>query len=156
MKVGMNVNSETPTEEIEQEMFDRATNFIEKRYPKGWGGTAVMYTSDGQYLISVAIETIDSNVGLCIETGALCEATKYDLRVTHSLCVTREDEYSTYKVLTPCGVCQERLRYYGMDVRVGVTVADNELKFVRLDELQPYHWTNAFDDIVMYSDEHRK
>jgi len=140
---------------IEQEMLRLAIEFIEKRYPKGWGGAAVMHTSDGQYLISAAIETIDSNVGLCIETGALCEAAKYDLKVTHSICVTRKDEHSPYKVLTPCGICQERLRYYGVDVRVGVTTKNGEPRFISLDELQPYHWTNAFDDIVMYDDEHK-
>jgi len=139
---------------IEQEMYIRAVEFIEKRYPKGWGGAAVMHTADGQYLISAAIEVIDEFVGLCIETGALCEAAKYDLKITHSLCVTREDEISPFRVLTPCGVCQERLRYYGTGVRVGVTTKEEGLKFVTLGELQPHHWTTAFDDIVTYDDEH--
>ena len=140
---------------IEQEMFRIAKDFIEKRYPAGWGGVAVMHTTDGQYLISVEMKTIDSNVALCLETGALCEASKYDLKVTHSLCVHRKDEHSPYRVLSPCGICQERLRYYGTDVKVGVTTPDNSLKFMTLGELQPYHWTNAFDDIVMYDDEHK-
>ena len=76
--------------------------------------------------------------------------------MTHSLCAHRADEKSPYRVLSPCGICQERLRYYGVDVLVGVTTPDLALKFVRLDELQPYHWTNAFDDIVMYDDEFTK
>lgn len=113
-----------------------------------------MHTADNQYLTSVALNTIDSNVELCIEVGALCEASKYDLKVTHSICVIRENEFSAFKVLTPCGICQERLRYWGVDVKVGVTTKENELKFVRLDELQPYHWTSAFEDIVMYDDKH--
>ena len=137
---------------IEKEMFQHAVELIEKRYPIGWGGVAVAHTADGQYLTSVAINTIDSNVELCIEVGVLCEAAKYDLKITHTLCVIREDEKSPYKVLTPCGICQERLRYYGTDLLVGVTTKDNELKFVPLNELQPYHWTNAFNDIVMYDD----
>ncbi len=141
---------------IEQEMFRRAVELIEKRYPSGWGGAAVMHTSDGQYLTSVALNTIGSNVELCIETGAMCEASKYDLKITHSLCVTRENENSVFKILTPCGVCQERLRYWGTDVIVGVTTEDKKLKFVALNGLQPYHWTNAFNDIIMYDDEHAK
>ncbi|WP_281417227.1 hypothetical protein [Clostridium mobile] len=32
----------------------------------------------------------------------------------------------------------------GQDVKVGVTTPDNTLKFVTLNELQPYHWTNAY------------
>jgi len=139
---------------IEKEMYHIAVEFIKKRYPIGWGGVAVMHTADEQYLTSVAINTIDSNAELCIEVGALCEAAKYDLKITHSLCVVRENEKSLYKILTPCGICQERLRYYGTDLSVGVTTKDNKLKFVPLNELQPYHWTNAFDDIIMYDDKH--
>jgi len=95
---------------VEKEMFQRAVELIEKRYPFGWGGAAVAHTDDGQYLTSVAIDTIDGNAELCIETGTICEAAKYDLKITHSLCIAREDEESPYKVLTPCGICQERLR----------------------------------------------
>ena len=138
---------------IEQEMYCIAMEFIEKKYPKGWGGAAVMHTACGQNLISVGIKTIDGNVDLCLETGALCEADKFDLKVTHTICVVRDDETKPFKVLTPCGVCQERLRYYGVDVLCGVTMPDRSLKFVPLDVLQPYHWTTAFDDIVMYDDE---
>jgi cytidine deaminase len=129
---------------IEQEMYHRAIKFIPERYPKGWGGVAIIYTADDQYLSSVAIETANSSVILCIETGAMAEAHKYNTRVTHCLCVVRDDENSPFKILSPCGVCQERLRFWGIDVKVGVTTQDNSLKFVSLKELQPYHWTNAF------------
>jgi len=142
---------------IEKEMYKRVTDFIDERFPDGWGGAVVMHTKDGQYLISVAIDVIDDSVGLCIETGALCEAAKYDLQITHSLCVHRDEtRKSGYKVLSPCGICQERLRYYGTDVKVGVTTNDETLKFLTLGELQPYHWTTAFDDIVMYEDKKKK
>lgn len=76
--------------------------------------------------------------------GAICEAHKYNAKVTHCICVVRDDEKSLFKVLTPCGICQERLRYWGIDVRVGVTTKDQSLKFVTLGELQPYHWTGAY------------
>ncbi len=129
---------------IEQEMYRRAIEFIPKRYPKGWGGVAIVHTEDDQYLCSVAIETANSSVILCIEVGAMTEAHKFNLKVTHCLCVIREDENSPFKILSPCGVCQERLRFWGIEVMVGVTTPDNSLKFVPLNELQPYHWTNAF------------
>ena len=74
----------------------------------------------------------------------MCEAHKYNEKVTHCLCVTREDENSPYTVLSPCGICQERLRYWGKDVQVGVTTGGDELLFVELKELQPYHWSNAY------------
>lgn len=137
---------------IKNRMFDEAVKFIEKRYPKGWGGAGVMRTEQDHYYISVAPETYNPSVELCIETGAICEAHKYDERITHSLCVVRDDETSPYKVLTPCGVCQERLRYFGDTVKVGVTTEDNTLKFVTLKEMQPYHWTGAYpkDEIEQF------
>lgn len=129
---------------IEQEMYRRAIEFIPLRYPKGWGGVAIIHTEDHQYLSSVAIETANSSVILCIEVGAMTEAHKYNTKVTHCLCVVRDDENSPFKILSPCGVCQERLRFWGFEVKVGVTTQDNSLMFVSLKELQPYHWTNAF------------
>lgn len=129
---------------IQQEMYDIATEFITERYPKGWGGVAVIHTEDGKYLTSVAIDTANGSAVLCIEVGAMCEAHKYNSRVTHCLCVVRDDENSPFKVLSPCGICQERLRYWGTDVKVGVTTLDQSLKFVTLENLQPYHWSNAY------------
>jgi cytidine deaminase len=129
---------------IEQQMYEQALEFIPKRYPKGWGGVAIIHSEDGQFFSSVALETANSSVQLCIEVGAMCEAHKYNVQVTHCLCVVRDDEISPFKVLSPCGVCQERLRFWGEDVMVGVTTSDNTLKFVCLSELQPHHWTNAY------------
>ena len=98
-------------------------------YPKGvrkvLGGVAIIHTEDDQYLSSVAIETENNSVILCIEVGAMTEAHKFNVRVTHCLCVIREDEVSPFKILSPCGVCQERLRFWGIEVMVGVTTPDN-------------------------------
>lgn len=126
-------------------MYAIATELIEKRYPTGWGGAAVIHTAKDSYFSSVAIETANSSAALCIEVGAMCEAHKYNEKVTHCLCVVREDERSPFKVLSPCGICQERLRYWGEDVQVGVTTDNGEVLFVELKELQPYHWTKAYD-----------
>jgi len=128
---------------IEQKMFNTATELINKRYPKGWGGAGVIRTEDDSYFTSIWLDVINDSVSICIETGAMCEAYKHDKRVTHSLCVVRDDENSEFKILTPCGVCQERLRFWGKEVMVGVTTPDNTLKFVKLSELQPYHWTTS-------------
>lgn len=129
---------------IEQEMYNRAVALIEKRYPTGWCGAAVVHTDKGNYFTSVSIETANASAVLCIETGAILEAHKYNEKVTHCLCLVRDDERSPFKILTPCGICQERLMYFGESVAVAVTTANNSLKFVTLKELQPYHWTNAF------------
>jgi cytidine deaminase len=70
-----------------------------------------VHTEEGSYFTSVALECENASVLLCIETRAMCEAQKFNEKITHCLCVVRDDEKSPYKVLSPCGVCQERLRY---------------------------------------------
>ena len=141
--------------EIEQTMYRKATELIEQRYPIGWGGAAVIHTAKDNYFTSVAIETANGAAALCIEVGAMCEAHKYNEKVTHCLCVVRDDEHSNFKVLSPCGICQERLRYWGDDVQVGVTTEEGKLHFVELKELQPYHWTRAYsyDELERFIDE---
>lgn len=129
---------------IEQTLYDTAVDFIKKRYPTGWGGAAVIHTDDNRILISVAIDVFNASAELCIETGAICEAHKFNVKVTHCICVVRDDEHSEFKVLTPCGICQERLRFWGEDVLVGVTTSDKSLKYVRLGELMPYYWGKAY------------
>ena len=129
---------------IEQTLSDMAVAFIKERYPTDWGGAAVIHTEDERYLISVAPEVFNASAELCIETGAICEAHKYNAKVTHCICVVRDDENSPFKILTPCGICQERLRYWGEDVKVAVTTEDNTLTFVRLGQLMPYYWGNAY------------
>ena len=129
---------------IENEMYRRAMELIESRYPTGWGGAGVVHTAKGNYYTSVSIETANASAGLCIETGAMLEAHKYNEKVTHCMCLVREDENSPYRVLSPCGICQERLRFWGTDVQVAVTTDKEKLRFVTLEELQPYHWTKAY------------
>lgn len=129
---------------IQKCMYEIATEFITKRFPKGWGGVAVIRTEKGNLFTSIALDNANGSTQLCIEVGAMCEAHKYNEKVTHCICVVRENEDKPFTVLTPCGICQERLRYWGTDVLVGVTTKDNTLKFITLEELQPYHWTNAY------------
>ena len=131
---------------VEKIMFQKAKELIERRYPTGWGGAAVIHTTKGHYFTSVAIETANAAASLCIEVGAMCEAHKAQEKVTHCLCIVREDESSPFKVLSPCGICQERLRFWGEDVQVGVTTETEEILFVKLSELQPYHWTKAYPE----------
>lgn len=127
-----------------EEMRRRAQSFIDKRFPSGWGGCAVLYTEEGQFLISVAFESDHAAAGLCMETGALCEAQKYNLRVTHSMALMRQNEREPLRILTACGFCRERLRYWGGGVKVAVTQPTDEIRFLTLDRLEPYYWMDAY------------
>lgn len=129
---------------IENRMYQMAIKLIENRYPTGWGGAAVIHTAKDNFFTSVPLDTANGSAQLCIEVGAMCEAHKYNEKVTHCLCVVRDNEKTPFKVLSPCGICQERLRYWGTDVLVGVTNNNNRLQFVKLHDFQPYHWTNAY------------
>ena len=61
--------------EIENEMYRRAVELIEKRYPVGWGGAGVVRTSKGNYFTSVSIETANASAVVCIELGAIIKGT---------------------------------------------------------------------------------
>ncbi|MBU3179684.1 hypothetical protein [Clostridium psychrophilum] len=69
--------------DIEKEMYTRAVKFMYQRFPIGWDGVAVVHTDDDNYFTSVALETFNASVELCIEAGAMCEAQKY-IQFSHS------------------------------------------------------------------------
>jgi cytidine deaminase len=126
---------------IEQTLLQAATELIKARYPTGWGGAAALRTASGRILTSVAPDTKLDALALCMEVGACLEAHKINEQVTHSLCVFRENPESGFVILTPCGICQERLSHWGGDVNVAVSNSGNELMFKRLHALMPHHWS---------------
>ncbi len=128
---------------IESDLYNAAADFIQRRYPNGWGGAAAVRTETGRIILSVAPDTKNDALALCMEVGAYLEAHKFNEAVTHSLCIYREDECSPFRVLTPCGICQERLVHWGGSVLAAVTNPQNELKFVPVRELQPHHWSRV-------------
>jgi cytidine deaminase len=130
---------------IEQQLYTSAKKLIEERYLKGCGGAAAVRIQDGTILTSVAPEVVNEALSLCIEVGALLEANKRNQSVTHSLCIYRENEKSDYIILTPCGICQERLIYWGSNVQVAISNPKNELIFKPLGELMPHHWSQVND-----------
>ena len=98
-------------------MTDHAKTFTElltaakeqavSRYPSGWAGAAAVRLSNGEIVTSVAPDVKNDALSLCMEVGGMLEAHRRDLAVTHSLCIARNDADSEFKVLSPCGVCQE-------------------------------------------------
>ncbi|CAH6783859.1 cytidine deaminase [Vibrio chagasii] len=128
-------------EQEEQELYHAAVDLIKKRYPLGWGGAAAVRTETGKILTSIAPDTINDALSLCMEVGAFLEAHKLNEKVTHSLCICREDESSEFLVLSPCGVCQERLVHWGGDVKAAISTKENKLVFKTIRELMPHHWS---------------
>ena len=131
---------------IEEKLFEAAVQLVNSRYPNNWGGAAAIRTESGKILTSVAPEIKVESLGLCMEVGAYLEAHKLNEAVTHSLCIAREDENSDFKVLSPCGVCRERLAHWGGDVMAAISTPNNELIFKSIRELMPNHWSLAFNE----------
>ncbi|MEH0055650.1 cytidine deaminase, partial [Vibrio alginolyticus] len=46
-----------------------------------------------------------------------------------------------FLILSPCGVCQERLVHWGGDVKAAITTSGNALVFKTIRELMPHHWS---------------
>ena len=97
---------------IEQQLFTAAAELVNTRYPKDWGGAAAIRTETGRIITSIAPDVKNDGLSLCMEVGAYLQAHKLNEAVTHSLCISREDEHADFKVLSPCGICQERLVHW--------------------------------------------
>ena len=126
---------------------DAAVTQLQRRFgPTGWGGAAAMRTAEGSVLTSVAIETLLDSAALCIETGAIAEAHKRAEGVIATVCVVRDEATSALRVLAPCGLCQERLRFWGPDVEAAVGDPEQPGGWAgrRLGDLQPHWWGRAF------------
>jgi cytidine deaminase len=131
---------------LDQNLVDAAIKFVDERFlNESWAGAAAMYAHDGAILISTSPDVPNESVSLCHETGAICEAYKLGLQITASVCVSR-DERGQFHILTPCGVCQERLMTWGDEVEVAVPKdSDSTIwEMRRLSEVQPFYWKRPF------------
>ena len=133
--------------QVDQRLVAAAIKQALERWPDEEAGAAAAYTTDDRILTSVYVETPNSVVNLCHETGAICEAHRLNVAITASVCVSREDKDAPFLILTPCGVCQERLAYWGSDVQVGVPQPDDPTKWSSrsLGEVTPFYWRKALE-----------
>jgi len=132
---------------LDQKLVDAAIAQALSRFPSGYAGAAALYCDDGQILTSVGFDSPNVVVNLCHETGAICEANRLNLQVTASVCVSRLEPSQPFVILTPCGVCQERLAKWGLDLEVAVPLVGDprcwEAKQLR--EVQPHYWRNIIE-----------
>ncbi len=133
--------------QVDQRLVDAAIKQALERWPDEEAGAAAAYTADGRILRSVYVETPNSVVNLCHETGAICEAHRLNVALVASVCVSREHKDAPFLILTPCGVCQERLAHWGGDVQVGVPQQGDPTAWVSLPlrEVTPFYWRKALE-----------
>ena len=129
--------------ELNRELYRAAVSTAESRYPRGWSGAAALSTASGKILTSVAPETKNDALSLCMEVGACLEAHKLSETVTHSICLYRENEKEQFIILSPCGICLERLAHWGGDVLVAISNPENVFIFKPLREMLPHHWSQV-------------
>jgi cytidine deaminase len=128
---------------LDQRLVDAAIEYTEQRFPGiPYEGCAAMYTEDGDILISTALEVFNDSVALCHEVGAMCEAHAKRKQITATVCVSREPDGQIIIIGGLCGVCMERMWYWGGEVEIAVPLDDDNTKWraVKLKDAQPYYW----------------
>lgn len=127
---------------------DACRGQIASRFPEPSDrGAAAMLLADGTVLTGTAPDAHNASVEVCHETGPYCEAFRLDQRIVASVCLHRTPE-GDHIVLSPCGVCMERLAVHGGDVLVGVpeSGAADLVEWVSLREAHPHYWMKVFPD----------
>jgi cytidine deaminase len=123
---------------------------INSRFPDdGDHGAAAMLLSDGTILTGTSPDAINASVEVCHEIEPYCGAYRLNQRVVASVCLHRQPGGRTV-VLSPCGVCRERLAVYGPDVLVAVADRSDPTIVVwkALKDVLPDYWMTAFPDEV--------
>lgn len=123
---------------------------IDARYPDdGHQGAAAMLLGDGTILTGTAPVAVNPSVQVCHEIEPYCAAHRLNQPVVASVCLHRLPDGRSV-VLSPCGVCRERLAAHGPDVLVAVADSSDLTVVVwkRLSELLPDYWMTAFPDEI--------
>lgn len=108
-----------------------------------------MLLADGTIVTGTSPEAINPSVQVCHEIEPFCAAYRLDQPVTASVCLHRRPG-GRVLVLSPCGVCRERLAVHGPAVLVAVPQPDDasEVMWKPLREVLPDYWMTAFPDEV--------
>ena len=89
--------------------------------------------------VSVSYAQVDWMSTVVLTVGSTC---------IHLFCVVRGDTDARLKTVSPCGVWQERLWFWGDEVRVAVPSEDGQLVFERLKDVQSHHWSRAYSHAI--------
>lgn len=134
---------------MDSTLYDAAARFIARRYHETAAdvGAAAARTQSGKVLVSVGCDAPNNAAQLCYETGAICEAHRLDDPIVAIICLVRIAG-SGLEVLPPCGICQERLFYWGGEIEVGVPRAADRSQWQSrsLKEMQPHYWRAPYTD----------
>ena len=125
---------------------DACRGLIEHRFPgREERGAAAMLLADGTVLTGTAPDAVNPAVEVCHEIEPYAAAFRLEQEIVASVCLHRDDK-GRFLVLSPCGVCRERLAVHGPDVLVGVAGGEDPTQVVwkPLREVLPDYWMTVF------------
>jgi cytidine deaminase len=131
---------------VDEKLVNAAIEYVKSRDAKEVTGAAAMYLEGGQILVSTSPAWVNESVAVCHEMGAFCEAYRLNKKILATACVSREKD--GFYILSPCGVCQERLWLYGENVECAVPDSGDYTKWksIKLSVLSPHYWRKPFID----------
>jgi cytidine deaminase len=131
---------------VDERLVEAAVAQMNERRQPGENAAAAIYLDTFEIVTSIAFDPPNVYAGCCHETGAILEAYRRDRSVLASVCVCQPPGSPTVLVLPPCGICQERLFWWGADVEVGVPDPDDQARWLSkpLREIAPYYWATPF------------
>ncbi|MER7556113.1 cytidine deaminase [Nocardioides sp. NPDC126508] len=112
-------------------------------------GAAAVLLDDGTILTGTSPDFLNSSTTLCHEAEPYCAAFRLDRKILASVCLHRFGD-GRHVVLSPCGVCRERLAGHGPDVLVAVPASSDgtEIQWVTLREALPHYWLTVIPEEV--------
>ena len=129
-------------------MVDACRTLIDGRFPDGSErGAAAMLLSDGTILTGTSPDAANSSVEVCHEIEPYCGAFRLGQSIVASVCLHRDSD-GRFLVLSPCGVCRERLAVHGPDVLVAVADESDPtvVQWETLKDVLPHYWLTVFPE----------
>lgn len=129
-------------------MVEACRDLIAQRFQDGSSrGAAAMLLDDGSIVTGTSPDNVNSSVDVCHEVEPYCAAFRLQRRIVASVCLHRLED-GRYFVLSPCGVCRERLANYGPAVLVAVPnqVDATLVEWVSLRDALPHYWISVFPE----------
>lgn len=129
-------------------MVDACRTLIGSRFPDGSErGAAAMLLADGTILTGTSPDAANSSVEVCHEIEPYCGAFRLSQSIVASVCLHRDSD-GRFLVLSPCGVCRERLAVHGPDVLVAVADESDPtvVQWETLKDVLPHYWLTVFPE----------
>lgn len=126
-------------------LIEAAIAFASKRMPTGDIVAAAAETKQGRILTGIWCDARVDSAAICAEAGPICQAHALDDQILASVCVSRDNADDPFRILPACGIYQERLARWGLDVLIGVpgrTIADI-CDYRTLRDLRPHYWDTS-------------